>query len=146
MEREPGRQGGPVSGKAVSRPAPEGWRLPATYPNVLLVGNDSAVDDALRWFRPQCRHPLVTCTAKHGPARRSLPSSGTVVLRDIGEFTLDGQAALLRWLSSTHGGLQVISTSAEPLWPHLQQGRFLETLYYRLNTLYFDLRRQPPRD
>jgi hypothetical protein len=43
------------------------------------------------------------------------------------------QGALLKWLETDRK--QVVSTTTEPLFPLIADGRFNEALYYRLNIL-----------
>jgi hypothetical protein len=119
------------------------WRiLRTTHRNVLVVGTDVVVDDALRTLRCACRQPVVTCWASDPLVLPSPPSSGTLILRGVDTLSLDSQRRLLAWLDDAHGCTQVISTSARALWPRLETAAFLDALYYRLNVVYFDLTRQ----
>jgi transcriptional regulator of acetoin/glycerol metabolism len=52
---------------------------------------------------------------------------------------LQEQIRLLEWLALAAGRTQVISTSVAPLFPRVQAGSFIDTLYYRLNTVYVDV-------
>jgi DNA-binding NtrC family response regulator len=45
----------------------------------------------------------------------------------------------MEWLGEACGRTQTVATDARPLWPRIQAGTFLAGLYYRLNTIYFDL-------
>jgi transcriptional regulator of acetoin/glycerol metabolism len=49
------------------------------------------------------------------------------------------QSALLDWLDRDRRGTQVISTSPQSLVPLVEQGRFSDVLYYRLNLVYIEL-------
>jgi hypothetical protein len=72
-----------------------------------------------------------------------LPTPGrpaTFILHDVHELAASDQAELVRWLDEAAGWIRVIGTSEEPLWPHVKSGSFDETLYYRLNTVYVDMR------
>jgi hypothetical protein len=115
--------------------------------NVLVVGNDDVVEEALRTLRRRCRKPLVTCAAADPLVLPPSFTVGTLVLRDVGALSADGQRRLLAWLDCAFGGTQIIATSAHTLWPSfIQTGAFLETLYYRLNVVYVDLTHQRHAD
>ena len=43
----------------------------------------------------------------------------------------DGANALCDWLEATAGRTRVVSTTRQPLFPLLEAGTFVETLYYR---------------
>ena len=48
-------------------------------------------------------------------------------------------AVLLRWLERATGRTQVVSTTSTSLLPRVQDGTFVDTLYYRLNTVCLDV-------
>ncbi len=124
------------------------WRVFRTmHPNVLMVGPDAAVADALRTLRCTCRQPVVTCWATD-PMELPFPaSSGTLILRDVETLSLESQRGLLAWLhEAAQLRTQVIATTAQPLWPRLETRAFLDALYYRLNVIYIDLAQQGIRD
>jgi transcriptional regulator of acetoin/glycerol metabolism len=54
-------------------------------------------------------------------------------------LTLEEQRRLLEWLQETAGRTRVVSTTSAPLLPLVEDGVFLDTLYYRLNTVYVEL-------
>jgi DNA-binding NtrC family response regulator len=58
-----------------------------------------------------------------------------MVLQDVGALCPEEQRRLLNWLEESGGRTQVVSTSAEPLLARVTEGSFLDTLYYRLNTV-----------
>ena len=68
------------------------------------------------------------------PAERT----GTMVLNDVGSLGLQDQIQLLEWLATACGRTQVVSTAPAPLLPQVQAGGFIDTLYYRLNTVCVD--------
>ena len=109
--------------------------LAGFHANCLLIGPDAFADDALVVLGETLQAPV---TAIRGDELRELPSTsgpGTVVIRGVSELTDADQARLLEWLSQAAGRLQVVASSSEPLWPLVQAGRFLESLYYRLNVI-----------
>ncbi len=107
--------------------------------NLLLVGPDGIVENVLDMIRPDLAKPIVTW---HGGSRLRLPAAGslsTVVLREIPALVPEDQIRLLEWLDDLSPRAQIISTASAPLLPPIQCGRFLEALYYRLNTVCVDL-------
>lgn len=107
----------------------------AHHANLLVVGDPAATGvilellgltprDAVTTWRP--RQPL------------ELPPPGrptTLILHDVDQLTSAAQGAVLRWLDQSPGQTWVVSTTTEPLWPHVENGAFNEVLYYRLNTV-----------
>ena len=63
----------------------------------------------------------------------------TLIVREAGTLTIEGQRMLLNWMDSAGQGVRVLATSAPLLFPLVQQGSFLSELYYRLNVLRLDL-------
>ena len=61
------------------------------------------------------------------------------MLHDVGALTTDDQLRLLDWLERAEGRTQVVSTSSAPLLPRVHAGSFIDTLYYRLNTVCVDV-------
>ena len=61
-----------------------------------------------------------------------------MVLNDVGALGLQDQIQLLEWLGSASGRTQVVSTTPAPLLPRVESGKFIDTLYYRLNTVLVD--------
>ena len=107
--------------------------------NLLLVGIDGMVWNVLLTLLPELCEPITTwCPGEQlvlPPAARP----GTLILHDVGAMTHVDQAQLLKWLVSASGRTQVISMTAVPLLPRVQGGAFIDTLYYRLNTVCIDV-------
>jgi transcriptional regulator of acetoin/glycerol metabolism len=57
----------------------------------------------------------------------------------VGALSHDDQLHLLDWLEHAVARTQVISTTSGPLLPLVQTGGFIETLFYRLNTVCLDV-------
>ena len=75
-------------------------------------------------------------------SRRDIEPSravGTLLLRNLHALTPAEQGQLFEALNDWLSGAQVISTSATGLMPLVRDGRFLESLYYRLNTILIDV-------
>jgi transcriptional regulator of acetoin/glycerol metabolism len=113
--------------------------LQLAHPNVLVVGPDAAVAEALHILAGICRDPVATCRTTTPLALPPPAATGALILRDVDYLTPAGQGRLMGWLENVSGRIQVIATSTEPLWSQVQAGFFLEALYYRLNVIYIDL-------
>jgi hypothetical protein len=107
--------------------------------NILLIGVDGMAWNILGTLLMDLHQPIATWS--HGQPFVLPPAgqAGTLILHDLGRLTLDNQLHLLRWLEEAAGRTQVISTASAPLLPSVKSGRFLEKLYYRLNTVCVDL-------
>ena len=80
-----------------------------------------------------CAQP-VHCCQLPGYLDLPLAGNGTLVLTNAWALTLDQQIELYDWLD-TRRAVQVVSVTSKPLWPLVEQGRFLEGLFYRLNVV-----------
>ena len=58
-----------------------------------------------------------------------------MILREISTLTPSEQSQLLDRLNAAPGHTQLVSTSSEPLFAHVEAGRFAEALYYKLNVV-----------
>lgn len=123
------------------------WQVQRTrHPNVLVVGSDVDVVNALRTLQGVSRQPVVT---HRPPDPLVLPTpshAGTVILREVARLSLIDQHRLMAWLEGNCGRTQIIATDTRPVWPRLQTGAFLASLYYRLNIIYIDLTRWTNND
>lgn len=115
-------------------------RMNPTLPrvNLLLIGPDSAIDNVLGTVTADARQPVVSWQPGK-PFVLPNPHPGTVIVRGVDTLVQDDQRRLLEWLERAAGVTQVISTSSAPLLPSVEAGAFMQTLYYRLNTIYLDL-------
>lgn len=103
------------------------------HPNLLLVGSEAQTESMLNSLRPALRQPLLEATCGKG---LSLPAhEGTIVVREIAALDLVQQTALLQWLTDQVGRSQLVSVSSTSLFPLVERNVFLESLYYRLNTV-----------
>ncbi len=130
-------------------PMPEHWRqasvaqknlreLGMPRVNMLFVGADDAA-----WHLLSGSLGLASPVASWRPGdAMHLPESAavrTLVIREVGRMTGAEQVRLLDWLDRAVGRTQVVSTSTVPVLPLVEEGRFINTLYYRLNTVCVDL-------
>ena len=105
--------------------------------NVLVCGEPPVIDAFLDALKRETSRPLRRCRSS-----RELmlwKSDGTLVLEDPSSFDDNDQRALLAWLEQDGLGVQLITTTYRPMFEVVQSGRFLDTLYYRLNTIHIDL-------
>lgn len=102
-------------------------------PNLLIVCADAALGAVLAQLQTVCGPPFHTCVLP-GPLALPAESSGTLLLHDVASLTIDQQVALYDWMSERHD-VQVVSVTGAPLLSFVQDGRFLEGLFYRLNTV-----------
>jgi hypothetical protein len=116
------------------------WDLIVHAPhNLLLVATPSATSEMLVALKPHLRAPLHEYTPAGGPVPQ--PGEGTLVLLEVARLNEAQQRRLLEWLDQINERLQVqvVSTTAEPLFPLVQTGAFLADLYYKLNVVLIDL-------
>jgi len=106
-------------------------------PNVLVECTSDSSETARRQLMALCARPVRYCAL---PGRLDLPDTkdGTLVLRDVAALTLAQQVQLYDWLSTGGATLQVISLTTLPLRELVEDGAFLESLYYRLNVIRLD--------
>ena len=117
------------------------WHLDiclSTHANVLLIGPDDVTNAFLKAVRQHLQDPVAIL---RGGEPFALPSGpvGTLILVNVGAFTLAEQSQLNEWLKDRLSRAQVISTSPTGLMEMLATKSFLESLYYRLNTIYIDV-------
>ena len=107
--------------------------------NLLLTGRDGVVSTVLRNLGPGLSKPIVSWSPGEPLALPTADAAGTMVLHDVGSLRIEDQIQLLEWLSRAMGRTQVVSTSAAPLLPRVRAGAFIDTLYYRLNTVCLEM-------
>jgi hypothetical protein len=116
------------------------WRTLLTErPNVILLGTHAATDSVLKALEPRLARPVWRCCARTGFA---LPrGSGDLVLHQLSGLSAVRQVRLLDWLTAIEGEarVQVVSTTASPIFPLVERGAFLPDIYFRLNGLTLDL-------
>jgi hypothetical protein len=110
-------------------------------PNLLILCNQDArafvASQAATW----CQAPLHVCSL---PGPLTLPKQdATVILNDVATLTLSQQIEVFDWMSY-HPAARVVSITSTDVCDLLQEGAFLEGLYYRLNTLRIEAKEQLP--
>jgi hypothetical protein len=106
-------------------------------PNLLVRCSPRAGNAIVCSLRAMCAAPVVVVDLP-GPLTLPTRRAGTLVLQGASGMTLAQQIHLHDWLSAGRGSLQVVTITSEPLWDLVQQGRFLEGLFYRLNVVYLE--------
>jgi transcriptional regulator of acetoin/glycerol metabolism len=107
------------------------------HPHALLIGSAASAKAALGRLLPHLRAPLShwqTQSAGQPPQE----TTGTLVIWDVDALARTRQEQLLAWMESRAPELQVISISERPVFPLVSSDDFLDTLYYRLNTVCLD--------
>jgi len=104
----------------------------------LVHGGGRMVQDVLELFLVG-RHELVACWR---PGQRlvlpPVARLSTLILHDVGSLPFDDQRRLSDWLERAAGRTQVVSTTGTSLFPRVEDGAFLDTLYYSLITVNVD--------
>ena len=104
-------------------------------PNLLVDCVNSAADGVVDQLRDTCAGPFYCVDL---PGDLDLPedtASGTLVLNDVAGLTIAQQVALFDWMHRRRGAIQVVSITRKRLIGLVCEGRFLEGLFYRLNTI-----------
>jgi hypothetical protein len=134
-------------GRAESTPERPGGRGPAEEElrlveqhrvNLLLMGQQEIVQPMVDALSARFHQPVGTWSPGERLVLPPAERTGTMVLNDVGALGLQDQIQLLEWLSTASGRTQVVSTAPSPLLPRVQSGKFIDTLYYRLNTVCVD--------
>jgi hypothetical protein len=113
------------------------WLVHASRPNGLVVGPESFVARILMACGKLLRQPVVHWPRDGAPWHREQQLS-TLVLHEVGTLAHEEQDALLQWMGGAGRGVQVLSLASSRVFPLVEQGAFLETLYYRLNCVLIE--------
>jgi transcriptional regulator of acetoin/glycerol metabolism len=103
-------------------------------PNLLIDCVDGGIEHVLMQLRDVCLGPFFECRL---PGALHLPksASGTLILHDVAALMIPQQVALFDWLHQQKRAPQVVSLTEWDLMGMVGNGRFLEGLFYRLNTI-----------
>jgi hypothetical protein len=103
----------------------------AARSNLLVEGDAADTEQFVRELIPRLTGPVVPY-----PQDRSLPPGDAIVLVANVDALPDGdQRDLMSALDDPTRRLQVVCTSATPLFNRVERGEFLAALYYRLNMI-----------
>ncbi len=106
--------------------------------NLLLMGQDDVVRPLVDALAARLHQPVGTWSPGERLVLPPAERTGTMVLNDVGALAVQDQIQLLEWLGTAIGRTQVVSTTPDPLLPRVESGKFLDILYYRLNTFCVD--------
>jgi Sigma-54 interaction domain len=107
--------------------------------NLLLIAPDAVVRYVLESLLLNLREPTAVRVAGQPLGLPRPEEIGTLVIHDAGTLSPEAQLALLAWLEEADGRVQIVTTSSTSLLPRVQCGAFIDTLYYRLNTVCVDI-------
>src|SRR5688572_15406885 len=79
--------------------------------NLLLIGTEEVVRAALNRLMPTLRGPIQTWTPGAPLPLASPAQSGTLILRDVEHLSDIDQYRLLKWLDTSLGRMQIVSTT-----------------------------------
>ena len=103
--------------------------------NFLIVGHlqPSELDDLLETIKSHCEQDVFH--AQRQPPDLTLPDNGDLilVLDAVCELSRHQQRQLLRWVSE-HQAV-IVSFASSSVYDMVCDGRFIDRLYYHLNTL-----------
>jgi len=103
-------------------------------PNLMIVNEGASLGGVLEQLSDVSETPLTICRFPgHFDVEPGV--KGTVVLGNIEHMTLGQQLQLFDWLSHKDGETQVVSITRATMTELIEDGRFLEGLYFRLNTV-----------
>jgi Sigma-54 interaction domain len=108
-------------------------------PNVLICGEPMFVDSFLGLLAGHCASPIRRISHSGALGALSGIEDGTVVLENAEQYKESEQRAVLDWLANTDAAIQLITTTGKPLFDLVEQGQFLDSLFYRINTIYLEL-------
>jgi len=103
-------------------------------PNLLIVCASQEIQTVVTRVLGACRRPVHACPL---PGELSLSDDmvGTLLVWDIAQLTRGQQIQLHDWITDRPRDAQVISISSAPLLPLVEDGEFLEGLFYRINVV-----------
>ena len=103
-------------------------------PNLMVDCVDGGALHVMAQLRDLCAGPFYICQL---PGALELPTqgTGTLILHDVAALTIAQQVALFDWLHQQKGAIQIVSLTERRLMGMVCDGRFLEGLFYRLNTI-----------
>ena len=118
----------------------EEWRVArGGTARLLLAGPDVVVEAILDALRRHFRQPIEVWSPGSSAVLPPHGGTRTLILRDVGAMPREDQHRLSDWLEVAAGRTQVVSTTRQSLFPLLEAGTLMETLYYRINTLYLQV-------
>jgi hypothetical protein len=105
--------------------------------NILVECSRGSAETVVRHLMTWSALPFRFCGL---PGTLELPVTrrGTLLIKDVATLTLSQQVMLYDWLTDGCGDMQVVSVASAPLQVLVEDGEFLEGLFYRLNVIRLD--------
>ena len=108
-------------------------------PNLLVMCGEIEIEAIMKRLMTFCAPPFHVC-AMPGALRLPSAARGTLFIEGVGELTLIQQIVLNDWISAGRDRVQIVSLTSAPLWPLVENGEFLEGLFFRLNVVCLEAR------
>ena len=106
--------------------------------NLLVIGIDSVVQNIMDLL-PALDEPIATWRPGERLVLPPVAEARTMILHEVGAMGHTDQQRLFKWSEQVAGRTRLVSTTDAPLFPRVQAGAFIESLYYRLNTVCVDV-------
>jgi hypothetical protein len=103
-------------------------------PNLLILCARQEIQTVVTRVLSACRRPVHACPLP-GDLSLSDDMTGTLLLWDVAQLARGQQMQLHDWITDRPRDAQVISISSAPLLPLVEDGEFLEGLFYRINVV-----------
>ena len=102
--------------------------------NVLVQCSEISMASGFKEMETLCARTPHVCLL---PGELNLPYNppAHLIVGDVSALTLGQQVAFYDWLDRFGESVQIVSLTSVPLWPLVEQGRFFEGLFYRLNVV-----------
>ena len=107
-------------------------------PNLLVTCGHVEIEAITKHLMAFCAPPFHVCPM--GTLRLPSAARGTLFVEGVAELTLSQQIFLNDWISAGHDRVQIVSLTSAPLWPLVENGEFLEGLFFRLNVVCLEAR------
>jgi transcriptional regulator of aromatic amino acid metabolism len=107
-------------------------------PNLLVTCGHVEIEAITKHLMAFCAPPFHVCPM--GTLRLPSAARGTLFIEGVAELTLRQQILLNDWISAAHDRVQIVSLTSAPLWPLVENGEFLEGLFFRLNVVCLEAR------
>jgi hypothetical protein len=108
--------------------------------NIMVVSAGVPLPQVVDQVRAICPLPCQT-VALPGALDLTDCRVGTLLLHDVADLAIRQQLVLSEWMEREGRNVQIVSVTRSPLVSLVHDGRFLEGLFYRLNTLYVTAKR-----
>jgi DNA-binding NtrC family response regulator len=129
--------GGPMTGIDAESFALFAQSVENARPNVMLIGAAAAASRLIGALRGELRQRIADGRAAEPESWRR--DGGSTLLHDVEALDPDQQRHMIEWLNRQPNRTHLIVAVGRSLYPEVKRGRFLETLFYRLNAVQLRL-------